>query len=255
MVALLLFVSSIEGKSDKRFFNLFFFFFFFLVLANNCPFIGNTIIEKSFIEKFAICRDSSMDTITLMINTVTKEQYKILLEQKSTCYTFPADTKSVLEQRYQRESESEWEVVSSSSSADLQEKENTEGEASSSTGGSDLKSRLSSLRDLGAKKIANLKMKLSEGRIIKAREKEKLKNDQSQYSIMNAISIVPEPLTTPSGPFFIMQKSQNKNLMSALHPYSDTLSVSKMKSHCLSKGAKCLDNFILNVLFFLAAQH
>lgn len=191
------------------------------MLANNCPFIGNTIIEKAFIEKFFICRDSSLDTVTLMINTATKEQFKILLEQKSTAYTFPADTKSVLEQRFTRESESEWEVVSSSSSADLQDKENSEAEASTSTA-SDLKSRLLSLRDLGAKKIGNLKLKLAESRI-KSREKEKSK---SESSMMNAISIVPEPLTTPSGPYFIMQKSQNKSLMSALHPYSDTLSVS-----------------------------
>lgn len=190
------------------------------MLANNCPFIGNTIIEKGYIEKFFICRDSSLDTVTLMINTATKEQFKILLEQKSTAYTFPSDTKSVLEQRFQRESESEWEVVSSSSSADLQDKENAE-EASTSTA-SDLKSRLLSLRDLGAKKIGNLKLKLAESRI-KSREKEKSKTDSS---MMNAVSIVPEPLTTPSGPFFIMQKAQNKNLMSALHPYSDTLSVS-----------------------------
>lgn len=163
-----------------------------------------------------------MDTVTLMINTGSKEQYKILLEQKSTSYTFP-ETKSVLDQRFQRESESEWEVVSSStSSADLQEKENGENEVSTSTA-SDLKARLLSLRDLGAKKIGNLKLKLAESRI-KAREKEKSK-DQSQYSMMSSAATVPERLTTPAGPFFIMQRSHNKNLMSALHTYSDTLSV------------------------------
>lgn len=193
------------------------------MLANNCPFVGNTIIEKSYIEKFVICRDSSMDTVTLMINTLTKEQYKMLLEQKSTSYTFPAEMKSVLEQRFQRESESEWEVVSSSSSADLQDKDSGEVEASSSTA-SDLKARLISLRDLGAKKIGNLKLKLAESRI--KREKEKLKSDQAGFA-MSAVAIVPELLTTPSGPFFIVQRTPNKNLMSALHPYSDTLSVSK----------------------------
>lgn len=195
------------------------------MLANNCPFIGNSSIEKSYIDRFFICRDSSLDSVTLMINTVTKEQYKVLLEQKSTSYTFPADTKSAFEQRFQRESESDWEVVSSSSSADLQDKENGENEASTSTG-SDLKARLLSLRDLGAKKIGNLKLKLAESRI-KAREKEK-KNEQAPYSTMNSVTVVPELLTTPSGPFFIMQKSHNKNLMSALHPYSDTLSVSSI---------------------------
>lgn len=163
-----------------------------------------------------------MDTVTLMINTATKEQFKILLEQKSTSYLFPSDSKNFIDHRFQRESESEWEVLSTSSSADLQDKDGGESEASSSTA-TDLKSRLLSLRDLGAKKIGSFKLKLAESRI-KAREKEKSKNDQSQY--MSTVSVVPEPLTTPSGPFFIMQKSHNKNLMSALHPYSDTLSVS-----------------------------
>lgn len=166
-----------------------------------------------------------MDTVTLMINTSSKEQYKILLEQKSTSYVFPADTKSVLEQRTQRMSECEWEVVSSSSSTDLQDKDNGENEPSTSTA-SDLKSRLLSLRDLGAKKFGNFKLKLAESRV-RAREKEKLKNE-APYSMMNSASVVPELLTTPSGPFFIVQRTQNKSLISALHPYSDTLSVSSM---------------------------
>lgn len=168
-----------------------------------------------------------MDTVTLMINTITKEQYKMLLEQKSTSYTFPSEAKSVL----QRESENEWEVVSSSSSADLQDKENVEVEPSMSTG-SDLKSRLLSLRDLGAKKIGNLKLKLAESRI--KREKEKSKNDQAQYA-MSTATVVPELLTTPSGPYFTVQKSQNKNLMGALHPYSDTLSVSFRSNNCVTQ--------------------
>lgn len=35
----------------------------------------------------------------------------------------------------------------------------------------------------------------------------------------------PEILTTPAGPFFIVQNYQEKHLLSALHAYSDTLSV------------------------------
>lgn len=168
-----------------------------------------------------------MDTVTLMINTASKEQYKILLEQKSSSYTFPSDVKNIMDHRFQRESESEWEVVSSSSSADLQDKEG-DSEASSSAA-TDLRSRLLSLRDLGAKKIGSFKLKLTESRV-KAREKDKFKNYQ-QYSMMNAVSVIPEPLTTPSGPFFIVQRSHNKSLISALHPYSDTLSVSINKLH------------------------
>lgn len=45
---------------------------------------------------------------------------------------------------------------------------------------------------------------------------------------MEAPGIVPEILTTPAGPFFIVQTADNKHLLSALHSYSDTLSVHTM---------------------------
>ncbi|CRK88070.1 CLUMA_CG001855, isoform A [Clunio marinus] len=220
-----------------------------VLLANNCPFIGNTIIEKSCIERFVMCKDSGMDTVTLMINTVTKEQYKILLEQKSTSYTFPSDTKNFDERRFQqRECESDWEAVSASgSSVDLQDsKESNESEATTSAA-SDLKSRLLSLRDLGARKIGNLKLKLAESRIKAAREKDK-KNDQSQFSMLNSASIAPELLTTPSGPFFIVQKPNNKNLMSAFHPYSDTLSIHNIEIMMIPSSLYKLPAHTKNVL-------
>lgn len=146
----------------------------------------------------------------------------MLLEQKSTGFTFPGEMKSILEQRLAKDAENDWEVISTSSNTDTQDNGSTIGEqeASSSTAG-DLKSRLLSLRDLGAKKIGNLKLKLAESRIKKDKEK---KNEQ--FTMINANSSIPELLTTPSGPSFIVQKTQNKTVMSAIHSYSDTLSVS-----------------------------
>lgn len=43
---------------------------------------------------------------------------------------------------------------------------------------------------------------------------------------MNVPAMLPEILTTPSGPFFIVQNIRDSYLLSALHSYSDTLSVS-----------------------------
>lgn len=40
--------------------------------------------------------------------------------------------------------------------------------------------------------------------------------------------MTPEILTTPSGPYFIVQNLRNTFLLSALHTYSDTLSVHRM---------------------------
>lgn len=197
--------------------------------------MGNTVVEKGCIEKLMICRDSSLDIVTLLINTTSKEQYKMLLEQKSTSYVFPTESRSILEpitQRVQRtDSDSEWEVVSSISTDALEKTSETQDSEPSSTTDEAMsklfpaaKARLLSLRDLGAKKIGNLKLKLAESRL----KKEKAKLDQVPFTILNSSTVVPELLTSPSGPYFIVQKSQDKNLMSALHAYSDTLSVSRL---------------------------
>lgn len=195
-------------------------------LVNNCPFVGNTSVEKGAIEKFAICKGTSCDTIYLMINTSTKEQYKLLLEQKSTCYTFPNDIKNPFENS--KNGESEWEILGSESYEKISE--SNEPEQSTAGTSEDLtklfpaaKARLLSLRDLGAKKIGNLKMKLAE-RNKSSREKERNDNDNIR-SMHENISILPELLTTTSGPIFTIQNYQNKSMMGAIHSYSSTLSV------------------------------
>lgn len=170
-----------------------------------------------------------------MINTLSKEQYKILLEQKSTCYIFPSDIKfssdqssSSLTRHKTGESENEWELVAQEA-LEKPPEETDQATASTSEDLSKLfpaaKARLLSLRDLGAKKIGNLKMKLAESRN-KSREKEKNEFDINRMMHEN-VSIVPELLTTSTtGPFFTVQNTQNKNLLGAIHGYSSTLSVS-----------------------------
>lgn len=50
----------------------------------------------------------------------------------------------------------------------------------------------------------------------------------TQLACMDVPSFSPEVLTTPAGPFFIVQCLRGAHLLSALHPYSDTLSVHSM---------------------------
>lgn len=212
-----------------------------VLLAQNCPYIGNTTIEKGSIEKLYICRDTSLDAVNLMINTTNQEQYKLLLEQRSNGYVFPNENATSAMQipvKHQNH-ENEWEFVNSSNvEANLSAMEKSLFENQESAGPSSeenmtlqqkifpaAKARLLSLRDLGAKKIGTLKLKLAESRI-KAKEKEKLKDQTaSAFAMINSPAITPELLTTPSGPYFIVQKVQNKHLLSALHAYSDTLSI------------------------------
>ncbi|XP_050071754.1 uncharacterized protein LOC126559628 [Anopheles maculipalpis] len=259
-------------------------------LMPNCSFLGDTNCERGSIEKLIICQDNSMETISLMINTSTKEQWKLLLEQKSIKYTFPGvitptsvqDLKSELLKSLSSDgTESEgrsvpiedWQIVLSlpkdgESSVGNQQRQplsstqqNNEGDSNDSSpnsseppSGDDFekvenesegndktgqqqgalpklfpaaKARLLSLRDLGAKKIGTLKLKLSESRI-RAKEREKYKEQAANLAVMELPGMYPEILTTPAGPYFVVQYLDGKYLLSALHSYSDTLSVHSM---------------------------
>lgn len=89
------------------------------------------------------------------------------------------------------------------------------------------RARLASLRDLGAKKIGALKLKLIENKI-KSNERDRSRQQSTQLACMEVPSFLPEVLTTPAGPFFFVQCLKGAHLLSALHPYSDTLSVHSM---------------------------
>ncbi|KAL7016596.1 hypothetical protein ACKWTF_010066 [Chironomus riparius] len=216
-------------------------------LVNNCPFVGNTSVEKGAIEKFAICKGTSCDTIYLMINTSTKEQYKLLLEQKSICYTFPNDIKNPFENP--KNGENDWEILGNETYEKISE--STEQEQAAGTS-DDLpnffpaaKARLLSLRDLGAKKIGNLKMKLAERN--KSREKERIDTDNSR-SMHENVSILPELLTTTSGPIFTVQNHQNRSMMGAIHSYSSTLSIHNIEIMMIPTALYKIPQYTCDVL-------
>ena len=167
-----------------------------------------------------------------MVNTSTKDQYKLLLEQKSNAYIFPneiqeppkmCDNQTFTKLKSEQE---DWEfIIPTASNSDLEGTEGLDDNISlPKMFPASAKARLLSLRDFGAKKIGTLKLKLAESRI-KAKEKEKYKNETAAFAMTNSPTATPEILTTPAGPYFIVQKTPSKSLLSALHSYSDTLSV------------------------------
>ncbi|KAL1392791.1 hypothetical protein pipiens_012222 [Culex pipiens pipiens] len=204
-----------------------------------------------------------------MINTSTKEQWKLLLEQNSIKYVFPGDIsptssqelkaemlKSFGDERSDSGTIDDWQIVvslpregdqqqdvagekgSSPSGSEPQSSDDFEKVEGEGTSGEDQQSslpklfpaaraRLMSLRDLGAKKIGTLKLKLSESRS-KMKEKERVKEQTANLAVMELPGMYPEILTTPAGPYFVVQYMDGKYLLSALHSYSDTLSVHSM---------------------------
>ncbi|XP_063704570.1 uncharacterized protein LOC134833990 [Culicoides brevitarsis] len=226
-------------------------------LTINCPFIGTCSVERGNIEQLVICRDNNSETVTLMINTSMTEQWKLLLEQKSIGYTYPdnfvtspgagTSAQESMETGNDENPPENWQFVVNLDKKDPQADTGDESfeqisadEASLAAiddqkpdGGalpksiSAAKARLQSLRDIGAKKIGTLKLKLAESRL-KSREREKSREQAASLALMETPSTCPEILTTPSGPYFIVQHTQDRHLLSALHSYSDTLSVHSM---------------------------
>ncbi|XP_037026178.1 uncharacterized protein LOC119067371 [Bradysia coprophila] len=215
-------------------------------LEPDCPLIANTNISRGAVVKMVICKDSTMNNVSLMINSSLKEQWKLLLEQKSIGYVYPCEvpTKDGKPNDISTADTDDWQIVvpvndGNDDNRDKREMRDTDNasetdgnenyDASSSSSGilPATRARLVSLKDFGAKKIGALRLKLAESRI-KQTEKEKFKEQLTSFAIMNVPAMLPEILTTPSGPFFIVQNIRDSYLLSALHSYSDTLSVHSM---------------------------
>lgn len=179
-------------------------------LAPNCPFIANTSIDSKSggILKMTICRDTIVKSISLLITSTSMEQWKLLLEQNSIGYIFPDEIPNLSPENHSRakSSEEDWQFVipinDSSSNSKCEDKTETRAEdadmikddyihidrdsmplanglpaqdsliQTTSNGGifPAARARLASLRDLGAKKIGALKLKLIENKI-KSNEK------------------------------------------------------------------------------------
>jgi hypothetical protein len=179
--------------------------------------IGLTAIERGLIDKMVVCKDNTLETITLMINTTLHQQWKLLLEQKSIAYVFPGEnnqpsklprtrsmSKSKSTDTAVSQNDNDWQFVmqlqqsvvdENQSVGDITVHENMEKDYISAqqqmnyqeiytdsqtiaapvekvipAAKGRLFERFETLKDLGAKKIGTLKLKLAESRI-KAKEK------------------------------------------------------------------------------------
>lgn len=79
------------------------------------------------------------------------------------------------------------------------------------------------------------------------------------FAIMDVPALLPEILTTPAGPFFIVQFMKDTNLLSALHSYSDTLSVHSMDISLVPLfiykiPKNCCDVLVTNHLMYTKQQ-
>ncbi|XP_055923460.1 uncharacterized protein LOC129953936 isoform X2 [Eupeodes corollae] len=67
----------------------------FVGLSPNCPFVASTAIESGSVVKMLICKDNNVESVTLLITSSLKQQYKLLLEQSDIQYVYPGDISPV----------------------------------------------------------------------------------------------------------------------------------------------------------------
>uniref|UniRef100_A0A1A9WJQ0 Uncharacterized protein n=1 Tax=Glossina brevipalpis TaxID=37001 RepID=A0A1A9WJQ0_9MUSC len=63
----------------------------FVDLSPNCPFVASTTIETGSVVKLVICRDITFESVLLLITSSLKQQFKLLLEQKTIKFTYPGE--------------------------------------------------------------------------------------------------------------------------------------------------------------------
>ncbi|XP_050340209.1 uncharacterized protein LOC126766471 isoform X2 [Bactrocera neohumeralis] len=79
----------------------------FVGLSPNCPFVASTAIDTGSVVKLLICKDSTFESVMLLITSSLKQQFKLLLEQKAIKYIYPGEiSPSAVHGR-----DSDWQIV------------------------------------------------------------------------------------------------------------------------------------------------
>ncbi|XP_059611109.1 uncharacterized protein LOC132258029 isoform X2 [Phlebotomus argentipes] len=234
---------------------------FIVSLTPNCPLIAYTAVSGCSIEKLRICHDSCGETTTLLIHTTKKSQWKLLLEHKKINFTYPGDPPSPEADGKVQESEeavesapegnsidSDWQIVITKTddlaisppgvpSISVDAADEGQLEEAPKTGGADMAipklfpsamAKLTSLKNMGAKKIGALKQILCEAKMRSAEAAGRPKEEALSFEIIEPPCISPEILTMETGPLYIVQVVEKVPYLTALHHEVKTLSVHTM---------------------------
>ncbi|XP_037955224.1 uncharacterized protein LOC119685097 isoform X2 [Teleopsis dalmanni] len=79
----------------------------FVGLSPNCPFVASTTIQTGSVVKLLICKDITFESVMLLITSSLKQQFKLLLEQKTIKYIYPGDSSPSANQSR----ENDWQIV------------------------------------------------------------------------------------------------------------------------------------------------
>ncbi|XP_018572762.1 uncharacterized protein LOC108912084 isoform X2 [Anoplophora glabripennis] len=149
--------------------------------------LGSCNITES-VTQLCLCQDNSLETVSLLINGVSGQQWRLILEHHSTGYVWPPDA-------------------------------NTQVDESG-------RSRLYNLKQLGVDKLASLKQRLSEARGGRRDSQTSDTASESSHSESNhSTQSGPELLPHLCDTFFAPQNARNRYLFSAFYRPTSLLTV------------------------------
>ncbi|KAJ8917788.1 hypothetical protein NQ315_010694 [Exocentrus adspersus] len=149
--------------------------------------LGTCFITES-VARLCLCQDNSLETVSLLINGVSGQQWRLVLEHHSTGYVWPPDS-------------------------------NTQVDDST-------RSRLYSLKQLGVDKLASLRQRLTEARGGRRDSQTSDTASESSHSESNhSTQSGPELLPYLCDTFFAPQYARNKYLFSAFYRPTSLLTV------------------------------
>uniref|UniRef100_A0A1B0GGW7 E3 ubiquitin-protein ligase herc2 n=2 Tax=Lutzomyia longipalpis TaxID=7200 RepID=A0A1B0GGW7_LUTLO len=240
---------------------------FIVSLTPNCPLVAYTAVSGCSIQKLRICRDAGGETTTLLIHTTKRSQWKLLLEHKKINFTYPGEPSSPETRSTSQESEegveatpecnsidSDWQIVITktddvgevdqphpsvpSISVTVDEGRQPEDQVPKAAHSAQIAipklffpstmAKLTSLKNMGAKKIGALKQILCEAKTKNAEAIERPREEAVAFEIIEPPCISPEILTTEAGPLYIVQHVDKVPYLTALHHDVKTLSVHMM---------------------------
>ncbi|XP_019873194.2 uncharacterized protein LOC109601394 [Aethina tumida] len=156
-----------------------------LISLTDGRYLGCCTITES-VKQLCLCQDNSLDTVSLLINGISGQQWRLILEHHNTGYLWPPET----------------------SNAD-----------------DNNKSRLSNLRQLGADKLQLLRQRFSgEGRSSRRDSQTSDSASESSHS-HSEHSSGPEPLPRLCDTWFAPQHARNQHLFSAFYRPSSLLTI------------------------------
>lgn len=162
------------------------------------------------VQSLNICQDNHLDSVTLLITNSSRQQWRLLLEQRSTAFLWSPDCGNKIQTAVEY-------AINGLTNGHLDESKSS-------------RSRLQGLKQLSVEKLASLKQKLAETRARGITGNSKIAEDQkstgsNDSNSSQTDSSIPEKLSHLYATFLSPQFARNRHLFSGYYKPSSILTI------------------------------